>query len=175
MAGRPTDARPYAVRGADRGDAPRSSTRARPAATSRRGPDGTILRVNQTFLTWTGHRREDLVGRTRFPELLSPGGRIYHETHYAPLLRMQGAVREIAVEVVCADGAPLPALINSVMHKDADGQPRVSAPPSSTPPTARSTRRSSSRARRAEQAADWVSAIEQVVASTWPLCRGPRR
>ena len=23
--------------------------------------DGTIIRVNQTFLTWTGHRRDDLV------------------------------------------------------------------------------------------------------------------
>ena len=62
-------------------------------------PDGTILRVNQTFLTWTGYRPEDLVGQKRFPELLSPGGRIYHETHYAPLLRMQGAVREIAIDV----------------------------------------------------------------------------
>jgi PAS domain S-box-containing protein len=88
-------------------------------------PDGTILRVNRTFLGWTGHRREDLVGQKRFQDLLSPGGRIYHETHYAPLLRMQGAVREIAVEVVCADGRRLPALINSVMHRDAAGQARV--------------------------------------------------
>jgi PAS domain S-box-containing protein len=87
--------------------------------------DGRILRVNQTFLTWTGHRREDLVGKKRFQELLSPGGRIYHETHYAPLLRLQGAVREIAVEVECADGRRLPALVNSVMHRDASGQPRV--------------------------------------------------
>jgi PAS domain S-box-containing protein len=88
-------------------------------------PDGLILRVNQTFLTWTGRRREDLVGKKRFQELLSPGGRIYHETHYAPLLRMQGAVREIAVEVECADGRRLPALVNSVLHRGADGQPRV--------------------------------------------------
>jgi PAS domain S-box-containing protein len=88
-------------------------------------PDGTILRVNQTLLGWTGYRREDLVGRKRFQDLLSPGGRIYHETHYAPLLRMQGTVREIAVEIVCADGRRLPALVNSVLHLDAQGQPRV--------------------------------------------------
>jgi PAS domain S-box-containing protein len=88
-------------------------------------PDGTILRVNQTFLTWTGYERDALVGRKRFQDLLSPGGRIYHETHYAPLLRMQGSVREIAVEVVRADGRRLPALINSVMHHDEGGQPRV--------------------------------------------------
>jgi len=89
-------------------------------------PDGLIVKVNQTFLTWTGYPREDLVGRKRFQDLLTPGGRIFHETHYAPLLRMQGAVREIAVEVVCADGRRLPALINSVLKKDEAGAPLLS-------------------------------------------------
>ena len=36
---------------------------------------------------------------------------------------MQGEVREIAVDIVCADGGRLPALINSVLSKDAAGQP----------------------------------------------------
>ena len=86
-------------------------------------PGGLIVKVNQTFLSWTGYRREDLVGRRRFQDLLTAGGRIFHETHYAPLLRMQGAVREIAVDVVCADGRRLPALINSVLKKDEEGTP----------------------------------------------------
>ncbi|HKV11058.1 MAG TPA: ATP-binding protein, partial [Thermoanaerobaculia bacterium] len=88
-------------------------------------PGGTIVKVNQTFLTWTGYRREDLAGRKRFYELLTAGGRIFHETHYAPLLRMQGAVRELALDIVCADGRRLPVLINSVLRKDGDGQPLV--------------------------------------------------
>jgi sigma-B regulation protein RsbU (phosphoserine phosphatase) len=87
--------------------------------------DGTILRVNRTFEAWTGLARADLLGRRRFQELLTPGGRIYHETHYAPLLRMQGQVREIAVEIVRADGTRLPALVNSVLRHDADGVPRT--------------------------------------------------
>jgi sigma-B regulation protein RsbU (phosphoserine phosphatase) len=87
--------------------------------------DGTILRVNRTFEAWTGLRREDLLGRRRFQDLLSPGGRIYHETHVAPLLRMQGSVREIAVDLVRADGSRLPALVNSVVRSDAEGRPRV--------------------------------------------------
>jgi sigma-B regulation protein RsbU (phosphoserine phosphatase) len=87
-------------------------------------PDGTIVRVNRTFEEWTGLRREDLVGVRRFQDLLAPGGRIYHETHYSPLLRMQGWVREIAVEIVRADGTRLAALINSVQHSDEDGHPR---------------------------------------------------
>ncbi|HYO00116.1 MAG TPA: SpoIIE family protein phosphatase [Actinomycetota bacterium] len=88
-------------------------------------PDGTILKANQTFLTWTGYRREELVSRRRLSELLTPGGRIYHETHYAPMLQMQGSVREIALEIVTADGRRVPALMNSVLERDSAGAPVV--------------------------------------------------
>ena len=84
-------------------------------------PDGTLMRVNETFLRWTGYGRDELVGVKRFQDLLSVGGRIYHETHYAPLLRMQGSVREIAVEIVAAGGERLPVLVNSVLVRDAAG------------------------------------------------------
>ncbi len=87
--------------------------------------DGTILRVNRTFEELTGLQRGDLIGVRRFQDLLTPGGRIYHETHYAPLLRMQGSVREIAVDLVRADGTPLSALVNSVVRHDDAGQPRA--------------------------------------------------
>jgi sigma-B regulation protein RsbU (phosphoserine phosphatase) len=79
--------------------------------------DGTIVKVNATFLRWTGFAAADLVGSRTFAELLTVGGRIFHETHYAPLLRMQGRVREIAVDVVCADGRRLPVLVNSVVAR----------------------------------------------------------
>jgi pimeloyl-ACP methyl ester carboxylesterase len=46
-------------------------------------PGGLIVKVNQTFLSWTGYRREDLVGRRRFQDLLTAGGRIFHETKIA--------------------------------------------------------------------------------------------
>jgi len=87
--------------------------------------DGTILRVNRTFEELTGHKRADLLGRRRFQDLLTSGGQIYHETHYAPLLRMQGAVREIAVEIVRPNGSHLPALVNSVLRHDDAGRPGV--------------------------------------------------
>jgi len=34
----------------------------------------------------------------RFVDLLTGGGRIYHETHFAPMLRLQATVREIALD-----------------------------------------------------------------------------
>jgi sigma-B regulation protein RsbU (phosphoserine phosphatase) len=88
-------------------------------------PDGLVVKVNDTFLTWTGYARADLVDVRTFASLLSPGGRIYHETHYAPLLRMQDTVREIALDIVRADGTRLPALVNSVLERDAAGAPVV--------------------------------------------------
>ena len=88
-------------------------------------PDGAIIKVNRTFLTWTGYTEEDLVGARTFAELLTAGGRIYHETHYAPLLRMQGRVREIAVDLKTADGSRLPILLNAVLERFPNGDPRV--------------------------------------------------
>jgi len=86
-------------------------------------PDGTIGRVNRTFEHWVGTSRDELRGR-RFQDLLVIGGRIYYETHIAPLLLMQGAVREVAVDLRGPDGAALPALLNAVLRRDADGRPQ---------------------------------------------------
>jgi len=88
-------------------------------------PDGTVIKVNQTFLNLTGHERGDLLGKVSFADLLTPGGRIYHETHYAPMLRMQESVREIALELVRADGTRLPVLVNAALERTADGSPVV--------------------------------------------------
>jgi sigma-B regulation protein RsbU (phosphoserine phosphatase) len=88
-------------------------------------PDGVILKTNQTFLTLTGYTRDELVGRRRFAELLSRGGQIFHETHYAPMLRLQGAAREIALDIVTKDGVRLPVLVNAVLERDERAQPRV--------------------------------------------------
>jgi serine/threonine-protein kinase RsbW len=83
-------------------------------------PDGRIVKVNRTFCVWTGRPAEEVVG-SRFQDLLSVGGRVFHETHLRPLLRMQGVVREIALDVVRIDGSLLPCLLNAVEVRDEDG------------------------------------------------------
>lgn len=88
-------------------------------------PDGTIVKANQTFLDLVGYRGDQLIGRLRFAELLTRGGQIYHETHYAPMLRMQGAAREIALDVLRSDGTRLPVLVTSVLESDAAGVPQL--------------------------------------------------
>ncbi|MEU1366606.1 SpoIIE family protein phosphatase [Streptomyces sp. NPDC005803] len=85
--------------------------------------DGRIAKVNETLLNWLGYRREELVGHKRFSDLLTVGGRLYHETHFAPLLQMQGEVNGIALELKTADGSRLPVLVTSVLKRDSDGEP----------------------------------------------------
>ena len=88
-------------------------------------PDGTFAKVNQTFLNWTGCRRDELLVGKRFQDLLTLPGKIFYETHYAPLLQMQGFVNEIAVDLLCCDGRHLPVLINSVQRCDSSGTPLI--------------------------------------------------
>ena len=87
--------------------------------------DGTIVRVNRTFERWTGLARDDLLAKRRFQDLLTAGGRIYHETHVSPLLQMQGSVNEIACEILRGDGSRLPSLVNASVRNDAAGEPRL--------------------------------------------------
>jgi phosphoserine phosphatase RsbU/P len=85
--------------------------------------DGQIAKINGTLLGWLGYRREELVGNRRFSDLLTVGGRLYHETHFAPLLRMQGEINGIALELRAADGTRLPVLVTSTVKTGGDGQP----------------------------------------------------
>jgi len=87
--------------------------------------DGGISRVNATLLTWLGYTREELVGQRAFVDLLSVGGRLYHETHFAPLLRMQGEISGVALEMVASDGTRLPVLVAATVKTGADGQPSL--------------------------------------------------
>jgi PAS domain S-box-containing protein len=89
--------------------------------------DGTILRANDTLLSWIGYARDDLVGKRRFQDLLTIPGKIFYENQYFPLLRMQGTVKEVAFELSRQDGERLPVLINSIMRTDAEGKPKLIA------------------------------------------------
>ncbi|MFF4902677.1 PP2C family protein-serine/threonine phosphatase [Streptomyces sp. NPDC001068] len=85
--------------------------------------DGRIAKVNSTLLGWLGYDRDHLVGRRYFSDLLTVGGRLYHETHFAPLLHMHGEISGIALELKTADGSRLPVMITSTVRTGSDGQP----------------------------------------------------
>lgn len=86
-------------------------------------PDGMLTRANATFLQWTGYTEDAILNRKRFQDLLTRPAAIFYETHFAPLLRMQGSVREISIDFLRTDGSVLPALVNSSIYRDPNGEP----------------------------------------------------
>ena len=74
--------------------------------------DGQLLGANATACRWLGYDREALVGKLRFHELLTMGGRIFFQTHLQPLLRIQASVAEVKLELRRADGKALPMMVN---------------------------------------------------------------
>jgi PAS domain S-box-containing protein len=83
-------------------------------------PNGRIDRANSTFLRWLSYEPGDVAGK-RFQDFLNIAGRIYYETHFAPLLRMQGAFNEVALDLVGGNGKVVPVLVNAVERRDASG------------------------------------------------------
>ncbi|MGV2103926.1 ATP-binding protein [Rhizobium sp. 21-4511-3d] len=83
-------------------------------------PDGRIGRANKTLASWLGTSPEKIVGR-RFIDFLTIPGKIYFETHFAPLITMQGVFNEVALDMVKADGSRLPTLVNAVARRDENG------------------------------------------------------
>jgi phosphoserine phosphatase RsbU/P len=83
-------------------------------------PGGRIFKVNKTLCTWVGYAPEHLVGK-RLGDLLNIAGRMFYETHIAPLLRMQGFFNEVALDLVNQNGDRLPVIANAAERRAADG------------------------------------------------------
>lgn len=78
--------------------------------------NGLIHSVNHTFCVWFGYSGEELVGKKRLQDLLTMGSKIFHQTHWLPLLEMQGSVAEVSVDIVHRDGRVIPLLVNATRY-----------------------------------------------------------
>lgn len=82
--------------------------------------DGMILRVNQTFSHWLGFTAQELCSQ-RFQDLLTMDGRIFHQTHWAPLMQMQGSVAEVKLDMQHRDNRTVTLLLNGVRREHGNG------------------------------------------------------
>lgn len=80
-------------------------------------PAGRILRANATLCRWIGRSPDELAGQW-FRELLTVPGRIFYETNFAPLLRIQGGFEEVALDLLTPAGDKLPMLVNATERRD---------------------------------------------------------
>src|SRR5687768_3372683 len=85
--------------------------------------DGTIARASRRLEGWTGLSAEELLDGRTFADLLRVGGRIFYETHYAPLLQMQDEVHDIAFDLSVAGGGFHPVVASSCVAAATDEVP----------------------------------------------------
>jgi sigma-B regulation protein RsbU (phosphoserine phosphatase) len=84
---------------------------AAPCALLLAGSGGRILQANATFCQWLGYSRHEALD-LQLQALLTMGGRIFWQTHLAPLLRMQGSVAEVKLELRHKSGHTVPMMLN---------------------------------------------------------------
>ncbi len=83
------------------------------------GPDGTVLRMNDTELHWLGYTRDEIIGR-KWSDLLTPSSLLKFR-HCFPVLKRQGWIKDLEYELIRKDGTVLPVLLNATAVMDAEG------------------------------------------------------
>lgn len=74
--------------------------------------DGTIFRINKTLLHLLDYKdKNEVLQVKKIQELFKIGGKMYFETHFFPLIKMQGFIKEINFDLLRKDGSFFPALL----------------------------------------------------------------
>ena len=74
--------------------------------------DGVILMINDTELAWLGYTRDEVVGKNRLVDLLTPAGRqTFNETF--PQFMKQGVANDLELEFIRKDGTELVGLVSA--------------------------------------------------------------
>jgi PAS domain S-box-containing protein len=82
--------------------------------------DGVIVQINDTELAWLGYARDELVGRKRFADLLTPSGRAQFESNFVQFKR-GGVAHDLEYELVRNDGSTLPVALSASLVRDEAG------------------------------------------------------
>jgi PAS domain S-box-containing protein len=81
---------------------------------------GTFVQINDTELAWLGYTRAEVVGRLKFPDILTAASRKTFQATF-PGFKASGEVRDLEYELVRKDGSIIPVLLSSSAITDASG------------------------------------------------------
>jgi len=85
------------------------------------GKDGTILRMNNTELSWLGYSRDEVVGKMKIMDFLMPETAALFRQLF-PVLKTQGEIHDLEGKFVRKDGKVLDLLINANAVYDEKGR-----------------------------------------------------
>ncbi|QHT66874.1 PAS domain S-box protein [Rhodocytophaga rosea] len=82
--------------------------------------DAVILNINDTELKWLGYSREEVIGKMKLHELISPKGGININDTYQEFIE-KGYLNNLESEMIRKDGSVFPILANVTYVKDENG------------------------------------------------------
>ncbi len=82
--------------------------------------DGAFVRINDTELKWLGYSRDEVIGKMRFSDILTPEGLEFFHKNF-PAFKHRGWVSNLEFELIRKDGTTLPVLLSATADKDASG------------------------------------------------------
>ncbi len=83
--------------------------------------DGVFVRINQTELSWLGFTQDELIGKMKFSDLLTPAGKASFAVSHSRF-KTQGWIKDLEYELIRKDGTVLLALVNATAIKDGNGK-----------------------------------------------------
>jgi diguanylate cyclase (GGDEF)-like protein/PAS domain S-box-containing protein len=82
--------------------------------------DGVFVRINDTELSWLGYSQEEIIGKKKFTDLITPSGlKVFREIF--PELMERGWARDLEFEIIRKDGSVMPVLMSATAIKDEYG------------------------------------------------------
>jgi PAS domain S-box-containing protein len=82
--------------------------------------DGVFIRINNTEISWLGYKREEIIGKKRFQDVITSEGLKTFRENY-PAFMTRGSIAEIEYDMVRKDGTKLPVLLSATTVKDSSG------------------------------------------------------
>jgi PAS domain S-box-containing protein len=83
--------------------------------------DGLFVRINDTELSWLGYSREEIIGKMKFADLLTPAS-IQTFSENFPTFKARGWIRDLEFDMVRKDGSNLPVLLSATAITDQQGR-----------------------------------------------------
>jgi PAS domain S-box-containing protein len=87
--------------------------------------DGTFLRINDTELKWLGFPREEIIGKKRFSDIISPESLKVFESNF-PRFKQQGRIDNLEFDLITRNGEIMHVLLNATAIKDSSGKFQMS-------------------------------------------------
>ena len=86
---------------------------------------GVIVHINDTELQWLGYERDEVVGKLRFSDIITPASQTTFNAHY-PTFKREGALEDLEFEMLRKDGSSFFVLLSASAIFDAQGHYQMS-------------------------------------------------